>query len=176
MTPSSDNPYVDVDDPAGCLVIDIATQLDAPLDPTGKNLQLAKRMVEQFLEAHMCDDELDSDKICEDEELEMACEDKPKIILKPCPFCESTDVQMDEWAPYNDTVKCNACWAFGPIFKHEPEKAAEAWNNAPRKARERDLDVALTEVMGWISGWSPNFEEDEEWPATKEKAEKALEG
>lgn len=36
------------------------------------------------------------------------------------------------------------------------------------------LVEALNEVMEWISGWSPNFEADDEWPATKARVDKAL--
>lgn len=30
--------------------------------------------------------------------------------------------------------------------------------------------AVLAEIMQWISNWSPNFEQDAEWPATAEKA------
>lgn len=43
-----------------------------------------------------------------------------------------------------------------------------------KTTREQDLDAALREVMEWISGWNPNFEEDPEWPATKKKVKEAL--
>lgn len=36
------------------------------------------------------------------------------------------------------------------------------------------LVEALTEVDEWIANWSPNFEQDDEWPATKAKIRAAL--
>ena len=33
---------------------------------------------------------------------------------------------------------------------------------------------ALTEVMEWISAWNPNFEHDDEWPASRDKARAAI--
>jgi hypothetical protein len=38
------------------------------------------------------------------------------------------------------------------------------------------LHAALKEVREWISNWNPNFEQDDEWPATREKMEAALKG
>jgi hypothetical protein len=42
----------------------------------------------------------------------------------------------------------------------------------PRAGAE--LHAALTEVMQWISNWSPPFVEDDEWPATAAKVKAAL--
>lgn len=36
------------------------------------------------------------------------------------------------------------------------------------------LVKALEEVNEWIGGWSPDFEQDDEWPATKAKIKAAL--
>ncbi|WP_091891114.1 hypothetical protein [Methylobacterium sp. yr596] len=39
---------------------------------------------------------------------------------------------------------------------------------------ERQLRASLTEVREWISNWSPNFTQDEEWPETKARMDAAL--
>ena len=47
-------------------------------------------------------------------------------------------------------------------------RAACVQNAAP------ELYEALKDVMGWITAWNPNFEHDDEWPATRDKANAAL--
>ena len=56
--------------------------------------------------------------------------------LKPCPFCQSTDIQIKYWLDIHGQyffIKCNYCQCFGPRFLNlikEPAipKACEAWN------------------------------------------------
>lgn len=40
--------------------------------------------------------------------------------------------------------------------------------------REQQLEVALIEVMTWISNWTPNFVLDDEWPQTEAKVTAVL--
>ncbi len=41
---------------------------------------------------------------------------------------------------------------------------------------ERQLHEALAKVIDWIDNWSPNFTEDDAWPATEQKVTDALIG
>ena len=63
--------------------------------------------------------------------------------LLPCPFCGSSDVQLDEWSMCNDSVKCNNCWAWGPIFKEFDggAKAIKAWNTRYKPTKSEGADA-----------------------------------
>ena len=53
--------------------------------------------------------------------------------LKPCPHCGSTDLQVDWNSVYEcHFVRCYNCHMQGPEI-YGREKAAEAWNNLPRR-------------------------------------------
>lgn len=41
--------YADVDDPIGCLIIDLAMTLNAPQDETGEKLIAAKKQLKEFM-------------------------------------------------------------------------------------------------------------------------------
>lgn len=50
-----------------------------------------------------------------------------------------------------------------------------AYNEIKRlKGINADLLAALEEVTEWISNWSPNFTEDDEWQETADKIDAAL--
>jgi hypothetical protein len=68
----------------------------------------------------------------------------------------------------------------GPLLAHvvglgqEREKLDEFAANARLIAAAPDLLAALTEVLEWIRNWSPEFAQDDEWPATATKASAAI--
>lgn len=37
-----------------------------------------------------------------------------------------------------------------------------------------EMSASLREVRDWISNWSPNFEQDGEWPAVRDRMEMAI--
>lgn len=37
-----------------------------------------------------------------------------------------------------------------------------------------EMTASLREVREWISNWSPNFEQDEEWPAVRRRMDAAI--
>jgi hypothetical protein len=37
-----------------------------------------------------------------------------------------------------------------------------------------EMGASLREVREWISNWSPNFEQDEEWPAVRRRMDAAI--
>jgi hypothetical protein len=41
-------------------------------------------------------------------------------------------------------------------------------------SHEAEIVAALKEVMAWIDNWSPDFIQDDEWPETFDKVERAL--
>lgn len=45
---------------------------------------------------------------------------------------------------------------------------------ADPQTTEQLLRDALIEVLVWIDNWDPNFIYDDEWPATRERVQKAL--
>lgn len=47
--PQTTPDYADIDDPIGCLIIDIGMTLDAPLDPTGDKLVSARKQLIEFM-------------------------------------------------------------------------------------------------------------------------------
>jgi hypothetical protein len=50
----------------------------------------------------------------------------------------------------------------------------DAVANARLIAAAPDLLAALEEVSQWIEGWSPNFTQDDEWPATNARIRAAI--
>lgn len=52
--------------------------------------------------------------------------------------------------------------------------AEENRANAHLIAAAPDLLTALKEVSEWIGGWSPNFEQDDEWPETAKRMRDAI--
>lgn len=51
-------------------------------------------------------------------------------FLKPCPFCGSDNIFVDEfWERYDEPyfVTCNGCGANGP-YTRKKEEAIELWN------------------------------------------------
>lgn len=48
------------------------------------------------------------------------------------------------------------------------------WGEAHLLAAAPNLYKALEDVMDWITNWSPPFTDDDEWPATKARADAAL--
>jgi hypothetical protein len=44
------------------------------------------------------------------------------------------------------------------------------------EAQRANLFLALTQVMTWISNWSPPFVYDDEWPETEKMVKRALDG
>lgn len=61
-------------------------------------------------------------------------------MLKPCPFCGSSDVILvDFWAESEGddngyAVRCNWCNALGPYYEEDKRAAIVRWN---RRAKER---------------------------------------
>ena len=51
---------------------------------------------------------------------------------------------------------------------YAPERIARLTVAAPA------LLDALIEVMEWIGAWNPNFDHDDEWPASRDKARAAI--
>ena len=52
--------------------------------------------------------------------------------MKPCPFCNGTDLDVGNWNGCEITVRCVKCGAMGP--EHDNENDAKlAWNNRPRE-------------------------------------------
>jgi len=47
---------------------------------------------------------------------------------------------------------------------------------AELEAANRELTIALTDVMVWIDGWSPAFTDDPEWTETNAAVWQALGG
>ena len=80
--------------------------------------------------------------------------DRSLIALLPCPFCGGTDVELDEWTMCNDGVKCNACWAWGPIFKEFDggAKALVAWNTRAHPLPDRSLIEKLQHEPAALPG------------------------
>jgi len=72
--------------------------------------------------------------------------------LKPCPFCDSTDVELrvgydlDELRQY---VRCNNCDADGPWSDDEH---GTKWNSIPRRSEVLEL-IRLVEHMYNSWGW-----------------------
>ena len=66
--------------------------------------------------------------------------------LKPCPFCGSTDLRLNEFEQYGI---CNSCNAFGPSFDIVDEcDAIAVWNR-----RDTQPEVtALVEALRWYAG------------------------
>jgi hypothetical protein len=51
------------------------------------------------------------------------------------------------------------------------EDADDAEKEVKQLREQRDeLLAALKRVMSWVDNWSPNFTEDEEWPADRDSA------
>jgi len=48
--PQTTPDYADIDDPVGCLIIDLSLLLGAPLDDTGDKLVAAKKRLREFME------------------------------------------------------------------------------------------------------------------------------
>jgi hypothetical protein len=76
-------------------------------------------------------------------------------------------------------------WKFVPwhIAEGPSEvRAPEGWlvcttasdDDARLIAAAPDLLAALAEVSQWIEGWSPNFTQDDEWPATNARIRAAI--
>jgi len=68
-----------------------------------------------------------------------------------------------------------------PVLLHNPEQIQRIVDEAAAPAPNTHeipvhsaVEAALTEVMGWIDGWNPAFEEDPEWSETRERVEEAL--
>ena len=40
--------------------------------------------------------------------------------------------------------------------------------------REKRLEEALRDLWSWVTNWSPNFVDDDEFPDTRERVEDAL--
>ena len=70
--------------------------------------------------------------------------------LKPCPYCESND--LNDCYVY---IRCNKCLMEGPKMNggrnddhsdfRDRELAIEAWNKLPRNLREKKLTRILTD-------------------------------
>ena len=52
--------------------------------------------------------------------------------------------------------------------------SAEAILRPRAASHETELVAVLREVMGWISNWSPNFEQDQDWPETRDRVDAAI--
>jgi len=58
---------------------------------------------------------------------------------------------------------------------HMNTKAAHEERDRANAENER-LREALTSVMTWIDNWDPNFSQDDDWPADRDRARAALSG
>lgn len=50
----------------------------------------------------------------------------PKILISPCPYCNSDNVQ-EGGDDFDGDVACNTCTLITPIF-HGTDRAIKAWN------------------------------------------------
>lgn len=48
--------------------------------------------------------------------------------LAPCPFCGSSEVEMDMTESNWPAVRCNFCGTLGPCTDLHSDEAAKAWN------------------------------------------------
>ncbi|HWD37811.1 MAG TPA: Lar family restriction alleviation protein [Fimbriimonas sp.] len=60
----------------------------------------------------------------------------PEILLSPCPWCGSEEVEMcreDWWDGNTPAVWCTRCGAIGPVMDgcNEDAAAIAAWNKGP---------------------------------------------
>jgi len=53
------------------------------------------------------------------------------LIVHDCPFCNASNVEIDERAPEEFAVECCECNALGPTTG-DVMSAIAAWNAAPR--------------------------------------------
>lgn len=68
--------------------------------------------------------------------------DKPGFVLKPCPFCNSRDIEKAPRRDFPVATQCRGCGAEGPA-KLTGREADTAWNN-------RKLDVRWEVVEGAV--------------------------
>ena len=71
--------------------------------------------------------------------------------LKPCPFCNGTNLSVDDISPRVWAVVCEDCDTIGPNpVAQDQERAVELWNKRPgeRAAVHRVLDEALNSGDG----------------------------
>ena len=67
------------------------------------------------------------------------------MTLSPCPFCGSTDVEMDSyralgWMGTRYNVRCTDCCAEGPNADNEDDAITE-WNRRHDPKRQEDKDA-----------------------------------
>ena len=61
-----------------------------------------------------------------------------QIPLRPCPFCGSTELEIEEVDPEVYAVGCNSCGAMGPAVRNSKDaeraavmSASALWNSSP---------------------------------------------
>lgn len=52
------------------------------------------------------------------------------ITIRPCPFCDHDDVELDEVDRECFAVVCPECECIGPISRENIEAAIELWNRS----------------------------------------------
>ncbi len=72
-----------------------------------------------------------------------------EIKLLSCPFCGSSNVELDEIWQANLSINCNDCSSYGPIKKgyDDGESARAAWNTRSNDLEKQALIDALSHLL-----------------------------
>lgn len=92
----------------------------------------------------------------------------PAAIPTPGPWCVSCDDDMYIREEASDYIIASISDGGHPeveLFGADTQGA-----NAQLIAAAPELLAALQNVMSWIDNWFPNFAEDDEWPADRDRA------
>ena len=76
--------------------------------------------------------------------------------LRPCPFCDSDDVQLSSTS-YGFVASCCSCGAMGPDL-HTKTEAADEWDK-----RAGDVKPEAGEVASRLVGLLPDDSTCEDW-------------
>lgn len=80
-----------------------------------------------------------------------------KIEIKPCPFCGSTEIEIED----NAYMRCTSCGASSG-WKDSPVEAIEAWNSRSTENKSEHIDDIMQKLPISTLFWRDS---ENEWGA-----------